>query len=178
MKPDIRIEISGFNNWIWEMNDIKIGLIAFLLVSSGWVSLPAQQTVSASGGNVAGTGGSVSYSIGQLLYSTLDGSGGTVAHGVQQPYEISVVSGIGEQGISLQCSAFPNPVADRLVLKIEGEWKSAIAFLFDAGGKLLKRIDIRSGETAIDMTSLVTAAYLLKVIRDGREMKVFKIIRH
>jgi len=44
-----------------------------------------------------------------------------VAQGVQQPCEISIGTGIEEvEGITLQCSVYPNPATDILMLKIEG----------------------------------------------------------
>ncbi|WP_228479065.1 hypothetical protein [Flavobacterium soyangense] len=48
----------------------------------------SQESVTASGGNATGTGGSSSYSIGQITYTSQTGSGGNITLGVQQPYEI------------------------------------------------------------------------------------------
>ena len=159
--------------------DIKvIGLIAWLFFSSALTCLHAQQAIPASGGSAAGSGGSVSYSVGQVLYSSLGGPAGTVVQGVQQPYEISVVSKTGASEILLECSVFPNPATDRLVLKTEGEWKDAIASLYGAGGKILESYKIRSVETPIDMGQRISAVYYLKVTRNGRVLKTFKIIRN
>ncbi len=49
-------------------------------------SISAQEVISASGGNATGSGGSVSYSVGQLFFMTHTGADGSVAEGVQQPY--------------------------------------------------------------------------------------------
>lgn len=53
-------------------------------------SLQGQSTIPATGGNATGSGGSVSYTAGQATYQTSEGTTGTVAQGVQQPYEISM----------------------------------------------------------------------------------------
>ena len=54
----------------------------------------AQQTTISSGGDAAGIGGKVTYSVGQVAWNILTGTNGSVIQGVQQPYEISVISGI------------------------------------------------------------------------------------
>ena len=68
-------------------------VLLFIIVSN---FLTAQEAITTSGGDASGSGGSVSYSVGQILYSTNTGANGSVAHGVQQPFEISVVIGIEE----------------------------------------------------------------------------------
>jgi len=79
----------------------KLKLSAVLLLGIGLTGLQAQESVNATGGNALGNGGTASYSVGQMIYTTNTGTGGnTVAQGVQQPFEISVVTGIEEaQGI-------------------------------------------------------------------------------
>ena len=51
----------------------------------------AQESTVASGGNGTGEGGSVSYSLGQVSYSSNSGSNGSITEGVQQPYDVSVI---------------------------------------------------------------------------------------
>jgi len=65
-------------------------LIAFCLFRSVTAIL-AQTAIPAAGGNATGSGGTVSYSVGQLTYNTYQGSVGTVSEGVQQPYEILTI---------------------------------------------------------------------------------------
>ena len=68
----------------------------------------AQEGISVSGGNATCNGGSVSYTIGQVVYTCNNGDEGSVAQGVQQPYEISVVSSAGNfKNVDLACMAYP-----------------------------------------------------------------------
>jgi len=85
--------------------------LCFLLLSGfGTTILQAQVTIPASGGNATGSGGTVSYTVGQIQYNTYSGTNGTVSQGVQQPYEISVVTAIKNTGeITLECIVYPNP---------------------------------------------------------------------
>ncbi len=76
-----------------------------LLISNAF----SQESVNISGGNAIGTGGSVSYSVGQVFFNTSESTTGSVTEGIQQPYEISVVTSIKEAiGINLFTSV-PTP---------------------------------------------------------------------
>ncbi len=80
----------------------------------------AQQAVPASGGDAVGSGGSSSYTVGQVLYTTNSGANGSVAQGIQQPYEISTLVGLEVTEINLKLSAYPNPtnyVVDNKIIK-------------------------------------------------------------
>ena len=76
----------------------------------------AQESANSSGGDASGKGGSVAYSVGQVVYTTNTGSKGTVAQGVQEPYEISIVLGIDNLTINLELTAYPNPTTSYLTL--------------------------------------------------------------
>ena len=163
---------------IIKCRTIKISLLLFLCV---WLSgAQAQESSNASGGEASGVGGTVSFSVGQVLYSTLTGINGSVAQGVQQPYEISVLTEITEaKGISLKCSAYPNPTTDHLTLKIESEMQGQlVALLFDNEGRLIEKRKIENGETNFSMNTLAVGTYFLKIIQVDKEIKTFKIVKN
>jgi len=153
--------------------------------------LQAQETTNASGGNASGNGGTVSYSVGQVVYTTNSGgSNGSVAQGVQQPFEISVITELEEaKGITLHCLVYPNPTTDILTLTIEGDviQSQYIAYLYDINGKLLLNKILSENLTAISMGNLAPATYFLKIvetkhalsqnINKSQEIKSFKIIK-
>ena len=147
--------------------------------------LSAQATIPASGGNGIGTGGSVSYTIGQVVYSTNTALSGSVSQGVQQPYEISVVTAAEEsENISLTFSVYPNPSSDFIRLKIENhETGNLIYQFFDIRGILLEEKKIESNETTILMQNYFHGIYFLKVLKDNKSgaeklMKTFKVIKN
>jgi len=162
------------------MGNKKLKLSAVLLLGLGLSVLHAQETISATGGNALGSSGSVSYSIGQVVYTTNTGSNGSVAQGVQQPYEISVVIGLEKaKGINLTCTAYPNPTTDFLTLKVESYDKENLSYqLFDINGKLLASKILLENEATISMTNLVPATYFLKVNQGVKEVKTFKITKN
>jgi hypothetical protein len=155
-------------------------LVIVLILSSAPIScLFAQESTNSSGGNNFGTGGSVSYSIGQVFYETNVSPNASVAEGVQQPFEISTHTSIPQtEGIELIVTAYPNPTMGYLSLVIENFDISDLSFhLFDANGKILNSQQINSSETSLDMTQLVPAAYYLKVMKNDQEIKTFKILK-
>jgi hypothetical protein len=159
---------------------MKMKIICFLLFIWGSAICFAQQSVSSAGGEARGAGGTVSYSVGQVVYITNTSTTGSIAQGVQQPYEISFVSGIEEaKGINLICSAYPNPAADFLTLKVENYNIEYLSYgLYDVNGKLLEHKIIEGNETSINMSILAPASYFLKVTQNNKEIRTFKIVKN
>jgi len=154
-------------------------LIIFFLTLSTSSFLLGQQTVVTTGAGATGTGGTVSYSVGQMVYQTHTGTNGSLTEGVQQPYEISVLSSAKETaGISLTCSAYPNPTADCLTLKVENYAFDNLRYqLFDMQGKLIESKIITSDQTIIAMNAFTPATYILKVVLPNNEITKFSIIK-
>ena len=140
----------------------------------------AQQAITTAGGNTNSSAGSVSYSVGQIVCKTQIGSSGSVAQGVQQPFEISVVLGLDEaQGINLVLSAYPNPATDYVILKVENYKTENLTYhLYDIGGKLIESRKIISITETICMENLPSTIYFLKVTNNNTEVKTFKIIKN
>ena len=140
----------------------------------------AHASVNATGGNANSPNGSVSYSVGQVFYTTAFSTNGSISEGVQQPFEISVLSGLEDvSGIDLFYSVYPNPTSGKLTLKIEKIEPNQFAYqLFDINGKLLINDRLKESETHIEMTKFVLSTYFLKVTKDNKEVKLFKIIKN
>ncbi|MDP3462260.1 MAG: T9SS type A sorting domain-containing protein [Bacteroidales bacterium] len=168
------------------MRHKRLILSAILLLGLGLTGLlQAQESVNTTGGNASGSGGSASYSIGQVVYTTNAGTNGSATHGVQQPYEISVITAIEEaKNINLSVSAYPNPTTDYLTLEVNDFELSNIHFqLYDMIGKLLQSEKITGNQTSIVVGNLVPATYILKVIvitqgiASQQEIKTFRVIK-
>jgi hypothetical protein len=158
--------------------------LSILLLSIG-LTAKAQQATVAAGGNATGNGGTVSYSIGQVVYTTATGS---VAQGVQQTYEITAVTGIEEaKGISLEVSAYPNPTTDYLTLNVgvsTSHNEQPMSYkLYDMNGKIIETQKIINENTTIVMSNLLPANYFLTIVKiEGgktpQEVKTFKITKN
>ena len=156
----------------------KIFPFFFLILTS--MCLYGQETTVPTGGEASGAGGTVSYTIGQVLYTTNSSIGNSEAQGVQQPYEISTVLGLHEQeGISLTCQIYPNPSTTYLVLEVENyDLKDLHYKLYDVSGKLLKSKRIESTTITINMIDYLPSAYLLQVVSESTTIQTFKIIKN
>ena len=162
------------------MRHKKLNLSAVLSLGLGLTGLQAQESINTTGGNASGSGGSASYSVGQVVYTANIGANGSELQGVQQPYEISVVTGIEEaRDINISVSAYPNPTTDYLTLSISQFENSNLSYqLYDIEGKLLQSKIITGNQTTIVMSKLETANYFVKVFQENKEVKTFKIIKN
>ncbi len=146
----------------------------------GATTLYAQVGINASGGNAGGTGGTASFSVGQIFYTTTTSSSNRIDAGVQQPYEISILA-VDEKAplIGLTASVYPNPMIDNFTLKVElGKLKNPSFELYNSQGSILlsKHVDVE--ETPIDLGGLASSYYILRVYDGKQSLKTFKIIKN
>jgi len=155
-------------------------IIIIALLSFNLVPLPAQETIGTSAGNFTGTGGSVSYTIGQVAFSAFSATNGTVIQGVQQPYEISVItSAENSEEITLKWLVYPNPARSTIKLSIESaDFDNMSCRLFDIKGNLIQDMKVEGEETEISLNNLTPSIYFLRVIKNQKELKTFKIIKY
>jgi hypothetical protein len=159
------------------MKNRKI-IFSILCLFFGFTQIQAQQTLAIAGGNATGSGGSASYTLGQVVYTTKSGNSTTVTEGVQQPYEISVLATESVERIEIQLSAYPNPTNDLLQLKIENYKTADVIYqLYSLNGVLLDSQKGMGNETTIQMRNYPTAVYLLKVTENNKSLKTFQIIK-
>ena len=157
----------------------KKTIMSFTFLLLGLGGLSAQKSVNASGGEATGTGGTASYSVGQVVYTTATGTNGSVAQGVQQPFEISVTTGINETTINLEMSVYPNPTTNYLQLKVESEQLESLTYqLIDLQGKVIASEKVTAINTSITMETLPKAVYFLNVTDNNQLIKTFKIIKN
>jgi len=144
------------------------------------IDIQGQEAIPASGSNASGDDGSVSFTVGQIFYTSSTGTNGSVAEGVQQPYEISVIVGIEQaRDINLICTIYPNPATDLLTLKVENAADEKLYFqLYDIMGKLLVSKKLIDSKTTISMEDIPPAIYFLKVTDNQKVVKTFKIIKN
>lgn len=160
----------------------KTNIIRLLIMTIGlsWSDFAqAQQSSNSAGGDATGNGGSVAYSVGQIVYTTHTGSTGSVAQGVQQAYVISSV-GINETELNSSLSLFPNPIVNNLTLQISDFNKEKLSYLlFDTEGKLLTNGQVIAKQTQINTASLPPATYFIKVLnQENKQVESFKIIKN
>ena len=138
----------------------------------------AQAALTASGGEAVGAGGSLSYTIGQVDYIQASGSGGTASQGVQQAFTITVLGNDDFSSIELKAVVFPNPTTNYINLIITNVVAEDLSYrLFDMNRRIISSHKITSQETIIPMERLASATYLIYVLDQNTQLKVFKIIK-
>lgn len=142
------------------------------------VAVQGQETVPATGGSGTGTGGYIAYTVGQVAFNVLTGTNGFIIQGIQQPFEISTVTGIQEENISLDFLVYPNPTSGLLRLIISAPDPENYRFqLFNLNGVLLLNSKITDRETEVSMEQLLPSVYFIRVLRGSIEVKIFKIVK-
>jgi len=86
----------------------KISRLFFLLPFCVFAQ-NAQETIPASGGEATGTGGTVSYTIGQLVYTNPTTASGSLNQGIQQSIEFVTLSNPELTALTLKAVTYPNP---------------------------------------------------------------------
>ena len=177
------------NNKLSKIHIMKKNALLFLsllLAGPALTGMQAQQihaSVNAAGGNASGSGGSVSYSVGQVFYTTASGTSASVSEGIQQPFEISIFTGLKDNAaIDLVYAVYPNPTSGKLTLKLNvssiSDIKSMSFQLFDVNGKLIRSDLLKDKETGIEMSDLTPSSYYLRIIANKKIIKTFKIIKN
>lgn len=141
------------------------------------LNLHAQQAPVNAGGELTGSGGSASYSIGQVTTSYESSSTHTMNAGVQQPYEWFVVSVQEQPGISIQLNVYPNPTADLLTISIEPFTDDYSFELVNELGQQLIVGKLIDAKTTLQLRDYPTATYYLRIKNVRGGPSIFKLIK-
>ena len=152
------------------------------LLGLALMELNAQESIPTGGSNISSTFGSVSYTVGQFVYTTYSGTNGYITQGVQQPYEISLIEGIRNSiKYIFQCTAFPNPANEFITLEVETpspvNIQSISYLLYNSKGILIENNKLNANNTILNIGSLNNGIYILKLLQHKKELKTFKIIK-
>ena len=163
------------------MNKQKIYVITFSLIVSGLTNAFSQTATLSAGGDATGTGGTVAFSVGQVMYTHLSGETGNINYGVQQPYSVIMV-GTHEPLTGFSATIYPNPVSSSVLLSLHAhnviiESEEFSLSLYDTDGKLLLQQKIVSPVTTVPLENLASAIYILRITRNNDEIKDFKIFK-
>lgn len=160
------------------MNIIRRFLCILALVGFPLSGLFAQQSILVASSNDSSASGSVSWSVGLVAFSAVTGTTGSLLEGVQQPYEIYIVDGIGENEKGPQCALYPNPATEQITLRfLESNLKDYTVQLFNMQGTLLKNLKADSREITIPLGDVAPSSLFLVIFENAKPVKNFKIIK-
>jgi hypothetical protein len=159
------------------MNFLKKTFL-FVIVLLATQLVCSQEAIPVSGGEATGSGGSGSYTVGQVFYTTHTGITGSLSQGVQHPFEFQTLSNAALTAVNLTAVTYPNPTKDFITLKITDRALNNLRYtLFDVNGKSIASSSITESSTQIQMKYLSIGAYVLKVSQKNKSLKTFKILK-
>jgi hypothetical protein len=138
----------------------------------------SQEAIAATGGESVGSGGTSSYTLGQVFYTATTGSNGTISQGIQKSIELFALSNPALTSVNLEAVIYPNPTSDQLMLTITDIALTDLSYvLLDIQGKVVSNAKINTIDTRVSLQGLSVGTYVLRVNQKNSELKTFKIIK-
>ena len=156
---------------------MKQSIAILILISSLLVSLSAQSDVVPLGGTATGSGGTVTYTIGQIAVQSYGDASVSISEGVQQPFEIQTIGLDNYPGIALNAVVYPNPTLGNVQLIMDNIQLEGEVTVFDMNGKHLFSKKIEECTTEIPMSNLAPGTYFVNVLNGKQLLKSFKVVK-
>lgn len=141
------------------------------------LSLSAQSDIVPMGGDMEGSGVTISYTIGQIAVQSYGEGSTSISEGVQQPYEIQTIGIDNYPGITLSAMVYPNPTLGNVQLTMNNVQFEGEVRVFDLNGKFLFSKKIEGETTVIPMSDLATGTYFVNVLNGTQVLKSFKVVK-
>lgn len=139
-------------------------------------ALIAQQDVVTAGGNGTASGGSISYSIGQVVYTSESYSNGSINHGVQQPYSIMAIN-VDESLKEMEVSLYPNPTHDHVLISLPELRRGLTISVFDMKGALIEEKPLQSQQTLLFAQEWHAAQYIIRICDQSQNCSEYKLVK-
>lgn len=136
------------------------------------------QVVASSGAHATSPYVQLSWTVGEVVVTTLTGGGGLITQGFHQTYDVATIA--EEAPLGLSVNVFPNPATDLLQIALSGEFPDIELALMDMSGKLVGSQMLRSGTSGFNfgVGFLAKGTYVLRLSsKDGDVMYSYRIIK-
>ena len=144
--------------------------MSFAFISFG------QNALASAGGHVKSTGGSTSFTVGQVAYVLKKGNGPYLNEGVQQVYTKKTTP-IEELVYLKEVQLYPNPSEEILNITLPNFDGSTTSFIImDNMGKEVRNGMIISNTAEISLRDLPSGSYFL-YLKAKKENRIFKIVK-
>lgn len=137
----------------------------------------SQEVLSSCGGSAHSSTGTISYTLGELVISTGTGSTRTITQGFHQS-RTTITATLETAGSTFSIIAFPNPTSGIITLKPTGELPNNLEYkVIDAEGIIRMNGKLTDGQTGIFLDQLSAAVYFIKIVRNGKDIKTFRVVK-
>ena len=158
------------------INLIKKSLIPLVLLLSFGFSSFAQNALSSTGGHFKTTGGSTSFTVGQVAYVLKKGNGSYLNEGVQQVYTKKTTP-IEELVYLKEVQLYPNPTQEIVTLILSFKEDVQVRYtIMDYLGKEIRHGNILSEKSEISLRDLPSGNYFIS-LKSKKENRIFKIVK-
>jgi hypothetical protein len=149
--------------------------ILFILLSLVGFQLMAQSSTVCSGGEGSGPGGTVSFSVGQLVVESTIDSEGSISPGVQQSYESSSVY-VNEPLFDNTLVLYPNPTTQFIQLDF-GKIFTGQVMVFDAAGNVIFNQNVNTMKSRIDASGWSSGLYMVHVVKGNESAAIHSVLK-
>jgi hypothetical protein len=158
------------------INLIKKSILPLvLLMSCGFCSF-AQNAISSTGGHFKTTGGSTSFTVGQVAYVLKKGNGSYLNEGVQQVYTKKTTP-VEELVYLKEVQLYPNPTQETVILILSSKEDVQVRYtIMDYLGKEIKYGIILSEKSEISLRDLPSGNYFIS-LKSKKEIRIFKMVK-
>jgi hypothetical protein len=159
-----------------EIKLIKKSFIPiFVFISFGFSSF-GQNALSAAGGHFKTSGGSTSFTVGQVAYVLKKGSSSYLNEGVQQVFTKKTTP-IEELVYLKEVQLYPNPTQETMTLIISSREDIQVRYtIMDYLGKEIRNGNILSEKSEISLRDLPTGNYFIS-LKSKKEIRIFKMVK-
>jgi hypothetical protein len=158
------------------INLIKKSILPLvLLMSCGFCSF-AQNAISSTGGHFKTTGGSTSFTVGQVAYVLKKGNGSYLNEGVQQVYTKKTTP-VEELVYLKEVQLYPNPTQETMTLILSSKEDIQVRYtIMDYLGKEIRNGNILSEKSEISLRDLPSGNYFIS-LKSKKEIRIFKMVK-
>ena len=158
------------------INLIKKSILPLvLLMSCGFCSF-AQNAISSTGGHFKTTGGSTSFTVGQVAYVLKKGNGSYLNEGVQQVYTKKTTP-VEELVYLKEVQLYPNPTQETMTLILSSKEDVQVRYtIMDYLGKEIRAGNILSEKSEISLRDLPSGNYFIS-LKSKKEIRIFKMVK-
>ena len=155
---------------------IKKSIIPIVVFISFGFSSFGQNALSAAGGHFKTSGGSTSFTVGQVAYVLKKGTGSYVNEGVQQVYTKKTTP-IEELVYLKEVQLYPNPTQETFNLIISTKENVQVRYIImDYLGKEIRNGNILSEKSEISLRDLPSGNYFIS-LKSKKENRIFKMVK-
>lgn len=157
-------------------NLIKNSILSFAAILYFTFDSFGQNAVSTTGGHIKSSGGSTSFTVGQVAYVLKKGNGSYLNEGVQQVYTKKTTP-VEELVYLKEVQLYPNPTHETMTLILSSKVDVQVRYtIMDYLGKEIRNGNILSEKSEISLRDLPSGNYFIS-LKSKKENRIFKMVK-